>query len=209
MRRGMFHENIVSAWSYADMIEAIRILTIYMSDELVDYEDFVSWHSTCKIAWQPLASDYFGSYTSRFVESAEVRNKALYLKIPHANTFHHIRVLGAIKQVCYLVEEIVMVLRTISTYNVTQFRIKPTLQEMRWHYDKAVPFLSPSQIEVINRTARHIKNRYGWDTSFVSTNSPTQKLKAPLKHTVTLGTKSFALYVETSNTLFMPRPIIL
>lgn len=209
MRRGMIQKNTVSTWSYADMIEAIRILTTYMSDELVDYKDFVSWHSTCKIAWQPLTSDFFGSYMNRFVESAEVRNNALYLKIPHANTFHHIRVLGAVKQVCYLVDEIVSVLRTISTYNVTQFRIKPTLQEMPSHYDTAVPFLSPTQIEVINRAARHIKNRYGWDTSFVSTNLPTLKLKTPLKHTVTLATRSFALYVETSDTLFIPRPTIL
>lgn len=206
----MLHKkNTSNTWSYEDVVEAIRILTSYMSNELVDYEDFVSWHSTCKIAWQPLASDFFGVYMSRFVESAEARNKALYLKVPHVETFHRIRVLGAVNQVCCLVDEIVTVLRTISTYNVSQFRIRPSLHELRWHYDKTVPHLTASQIEVINRAAKYIKTRYGWDTSFVSVQGVPNKIRAPLRLTSSIISKNYALQVETSEALFKSKSVIL
>lgn len=177
-------------------MEAIRIITDAMPCNTLDYDDFVAWHMTCKIAWKPLSENFYGSYMQQFLKHAEECNKRLYTITPHALTFRRIRLLSSVSQACRLANEILDVLRTLSAYHTTSFRIKPSLREFQWQFDQTSFLLSSSQIEVLNHVARHIERQYGWIVSLLYLSPPNTKLPLPLRMNVEIPLKSYALQVE-------------
>lgn len=136
----------------------LDIVTPYLRDSVLEYQDYVSWHATCKTVWRHIGSRLYGEYLGLFLASCIARNKALYAKLPHVETYRRLSLLRIIERVCLLVGKSVAMMTNVYTFDYTVLTMFGSLAE----HGFTSPIIQVDDMDVLDITAHYIREKYGW-----------------------------------------------
>lgn len=168
----------------------LDIITPYLTDSVLHYMDFVCWHATCKTTWRHIGPRLYGEYLGRFLASCLARNKALYNKMPHLETYKNLAMLRIIERVCLLVGKSVWLMTNIHTFDYVPLTMIGSLVE----HGFIGTTLGVDDTDVLNITTHYMREKYGWHFLVYRIAKRTECVASPLSYKKIYGaTKEYGI----------------